>query len=162
VSPYLYRRSNGASSDGAQTARCWHFGRVKIPLRFAAWVAVGALPHAVAISQPAPQLVYTVMVIRHGVRSPTWTDDRLRAYSSAPWPSWKVQPGELTAHGGEMIQALGAYYGAALRESGLLPRNPSCADTARAFLWADVDQRTMETARALGKGLVSNCQVAIH
>ena len=116
----------------------------------------------VAPSQPAPQLVYTAMVIRHGVRSPTWTDDRLRVYSAAPWPSWGVQPGELTVHGGAIMQALGAYYGGALHDAGLLPRAAACADTARVFLHADVDQRTLETARALGRGLLPNCPVAIH
>ena len=39
------------------------------------------------------QLVMTVILSRHGVRSPTWASERLNRYSAAPWPTWQAQPG---------------------------------------------------------------------
>src|SRR5262245_61930178 len=72
--------------------------------------------------QPASQerLVYAAVVTRHGVRSPTWTPERLNQYSSAPWPDWGVAPGELTPHGFALMKLMGAYYQELFSSQGLL------------------------------------------
>src|SRR5215468_7371220 len=90
--------------------------------------------------QASEKLKYVLIVTRHGVRSPTWTPERLNQYSSAPWPSWGVAPGYLTPQGRELMKIMGSYYREVLwkDESG---KKPDCAK-AGAYFWADTDQRT--------------------
>ena len=83
--------------------------RLQTTLLFvAAWVA-GACIISAGPAAP-PQLRYVVIITRHGVRSPTWTNDRLNQYSAEPWPDWGVPPGYLTPHGRALMQLMGAYY----------------------------------------------------
>jgi len=113
-----------------------------------------------AADGPPRRLAYVVIVSRHGVRSPTWTADRLNQYSAEPWPDFQVPPGYLTPHGRRIMTRLGEYYGEWLRREGLL--QPRCASADRVFVWADTDQRTMETARAVGETLLPGCAIAVH
>lgn len=108
-----------------------------------------------------PELKYVVIVSRHGVRSPTWDAARLREYSPDPWPDWGVAPGELTPHGRELIRILGDYYREWLAGEGLLSP-PGCRDAGRVFVWADKDQRTVETGRAFAETILPGCGVALH
>jgi 4-phytase/acid phosphatase len=107
------------------------------------------------------QLKYVIVVTRHGVRSPTWAADRLNQYSSQPWPDWKVPPGYLTAHGRALMKIFGAYDRAYLASSGLVGAN-GCGDASRTYFWADTDQRTIETGRALAEGFLPGCNVTVH
>jgi 4-phytase/acid phosphatase len=109
----------------------------------------------------APQLRYVVIITRHGVRSPTWTSDRLNQYSAEPWPDWGVPPGYLTPHGRVLMQFMGAYYRQWLLSEHLLSPQ-GCEDAGRIYIHADTDQRTLETGRALGETLLPGCTVAIH
>ncbi len=59
---------------------------------------------------PKPKLAYVVILARHGVRSPTATNDSLRPYAADPWPEWGVAPGELTEHGAKILGILGGWY----------------------------------------------------
>jgi len=102
-----------------------------------------------------------VIITRHGVRSPTWKTDRLNQYSSEPWPAWSVPPGNLTPHGRALMLLMGSYYREWLLSAGLLhPRG--CADASRVFVYADTDQRTLETGRALAETLLPGCTVEVH
>ena len=108
-----------------------------------------------------PQLRYVVIITRHGVRSPTWTSDRLNQYSAEPWPDWGVPPGYLTPHGRGLMQLMGTYYREWLTSQHLLSPQ-GCEDAGRIYIHADTDQRTLETGRALAETLLPGCTVAVH
>jgi len=95
------------------------------------------------------------------VRSPTWTEARLNAYSVKPWPAWPVAPGELTPHGYALLKTFGAYDRSALAEEGLL-RAAGCSDAASTYLWADTDHRTVASGHALADGLFPGCALEVH
>ena len=120
-------------------------------------VLIGASP---AVAAP-PQLKYVVIVSRHGVRAPTWDTAHLNQYSAEPWPQWGVQPGDLTPHGRAAIELMGAYYRDWLSGERLI--NPEgCQDAGRIYIWADKDERTLETGRAFAESMMPGCGLAIH
>jgi len=109
----------------------------------------------------APQLKYVIILSRHGVRSPTWDLKRLNEYSAEPWPDFGVPPGDLTPHGRDLIKILGSYYREWLSGEHLL--SPSgCADAQRVYIWADTDQRTIETGHAFAESLAPGCGLSVH
>ena len=107
------------------------------------------------------QLKYVVIVSRHGVRAPTWTVERLNQYSAEPWPDFGVPPGYLTAHGRTLMTRMGAYYREWFTGAGML-RRQGCADAGHVHVWADTDQRTVETGRALAETLLPGCGLLVH
>src|SRR5262249_50926350 len=107
------------------------------------------------------QLQYVVIISRHGVRSPTWENSRLNEYSAQPWPEWGVPPGNLTPRGRELIKLMGGYYGQWLKSERLLAGS-GCTPARRIFIWADTDQRTIETGRAFGESLIPKCDIRVH
>ncbi len=115
-----------------------------------------ALGAAGAAPAQKDRLQFAVVLSRHGVRSPTWEPERLNGYSSAPWPSWGVAPGELTPHGRQLMKTMGGFY----REyfSGL----GNGSDCNWVYFRADSAQRTLETARALAEGMLPGCKAEIH
>jgi 4-phytase/acid phosphatase len=107
------------------------------------------------------ELKYAVIVRRHGVRPPLWTDARLNQYSSEPWPKWDVPMGNLTSHGRTLTRLLGAYERARFTQAGLLsPRG--CEDAERIYIWADTDERTISTGKALAEGMMPDCNLQVR
>ncbi len=87
--------------------------------------------------------VFAVVITRHGVRSFTKTPP---VYT---WPDWSpVAPGYLSAHGYTLISYLGRYYRRYFGAIGL----PMGCNSRGTYVYADLDQRTLETARALIEG----------
>lgn len=107
------------------------------------------------------ELRFVVYLSRHGVRSPTGKPAQYNPYSSAPWPTWDVPPGYLTAHGYRLMQIFGAYDRLQLSDEGLLTAT-GCQDADRITVYADSDQRTKETGKALAAGLFPGCGVPVH
>jgi 4-phytase / acid phosphatase len=124
-------------------------------------ISLAALPVALHAQAAKPELKYVVIVSRHGVRSPTWDAERLHQYSSQPWPDWRVAPGELTPRGFQLIKLMGGYYREWLSSEHLLA-DKSCLDAKRIYIWADTDQRTLETGRAFAESLLPGCGIMVH
>lgn len=112
-----------------------------VALLLAAGVLAVALP--VRAAEPAAKELFAVIVTRHGVRSITSTP---KNYAWAPWAP--VRPGYLSAHGYRLISYMGRFYRGYFGE-----RAGFDCRTHGAYVYADVDERTLETARALVEGL---------
>jgi 4-phytase/acid phosphatase len=108
-----------------------------------------------------PKLIYTVILSRHGVRSPTGSNESLSPYAAEPWPEWGVKPGELTPHGRKLVEILGGWYRVWLADDGLLPET-GCGPVSSTFVRADVDQRTRESARAFVTGMFPGCATQVQ
>jgi 4-phytase/acid phosphatase len=106
-------------------------------------------------------LRYVVTLNRHGVRSPTGKASQYNLYSTGAWPEWSVQPGYLTPHGFHLIELLGAYDRAELAGEGLL-QPTGCTDASHITIYADSDERTRETGKALAQGLMPGCAVPVQ
>jgi 4-phytase / acid phosphatase len=106
-------------------------------------------------------LKFVLVLTRHGVRSPTWTNARLDEYSAQPWPKWPVKPGILTPHGKQLMTFFGSYYRAEFTERGLLS-DSGCADAKDIYIRADSDERTVETAHGLADGIFPSCNIEVH
>jgi len=126
-----------------------------VVLLIAAGTGLGAQHTAAA---PPSKLRFVVILTRHGVRSPTWSQSDLNAYSAEPWPDWGVPPGNLTPHGNKLMTQLGSYYRLYFAEAGLL-HPTGCGDTGHVYIRADVESRTLETGRALAAGMMPGCSV---
>jgi 4-phytase / acid phosphatase len=107
------------------------------------------------------QLKMMVILSRHGVRSPTWTSERLNGYSALPWPTWNVPPADLTSRGYELIKQFGSFDRTSLAGLGLF-RASGCDDASKTYIWADTDQRTVASGKAFAEGFFPGCLLALH
>ena len=135
-------------------------------IRILAALAVLAFCHSGAPAQAGQdsggdELRLALIVSRHGVRSPLQSNEELAQYAAKPWPKWEVAPGIQTAHGNLLIAQLADYYRSRYVAAGLLSGDPA-RDGPLVFIRADNDQRTIETGRILGKGLVQAGEPEVH
>ncbi|MGO8719996.1 MAG: histidine-type phosphatase [Acidobacteriaceae bacterium] len=120
-----------------------------------------AIATAQASRGDSSQLKFALVLTRHGVRSPTGNMYKLNPYSANSWPKWEVPPGYLTPRGSKLMTLFGRYYREYFAQNGLLQRS-GCADAASVVYFADSDQRTVATGKALGDGMFPNCSVEVH
>jgi 4-phytase/acid phosphatase len=113
------------------------------------------------VSSSGPHLKFALILTRHGIRSPTWTNDRLNVYAKEEWPGWSVAPGMLTPHGRALMVSFGGYYREYFASQGLFSAQ-GCSDADQVYFLTDKDQRTTETGRALAEGLFSGCVSKVH
>lgn len=99
-------------------------------------------------------LKFVVALFRHGVRSPLQSfGESADKHSGSPWPSlqdWEGGDkcgnwGDLTPQGASAVGILGAWYGSNYSKAW--------GKGFKAYLWADLDERTQKTAAALATGL---------
>ncbi len=107
------------------------------------------------------QLRLTIILTRHGVRSPLETNEEMAQYAAQPWPKWDVAPGIQTAHGNKLIALIGDYYRARFEREHLLTGD-AAVDGPLVFIRADNDQRTIETGRIYGKAFVPVGEPDVH
>jgi len=101
------------------------------------------LPSAAPAARNAETTLFAVVLTRHGVRSLT------HAPAAYTWPAWSpVAPGFLTAHGYRLMTYLGRSYRTYFAALGL----PLGCSAQTGFVYADLDQRTLATGRALIEG----------
>lgn len=125
-------------------------------LLLCASIAIDAIP-ARAQTSASSDIKTVVVVMRHGVRSPTHPDE-LQPYARDKWPAWEVKNGYLTPHGALLVKQLGTYYRRAY--SALLGAS-GCPAKGDAFVWADVDERTVKSGESLVQGLAPGCDIAV-
>lgn len=127
-----------------------------------------ALAKQAGVQTPSSALVKLVILSRHGVRSPIPNQQELAEWTSAPWPAWNCdvgsatkvcEPGQLTPRGGILSEQMGNYYRTYLAE--LLPAS-QCATANDVFFWADLTQRTKDTALGLLRGFSPSCDTASY
>jgi 4-phytase/acid phosphatase len=82
--------------------------------------------------------------------------EQLNQYSAQPWPKWDVPAGYLTPHGAQLMNIFGRYYRAYYAQQGLFGAT-GCADAAHVSFYADSDERTVETGKALAAGMFPGC-----
>jgi 4-phytase/acid phosphatase len=130
-------------------------------------LTIAALLHGALFAEsnqtkvPEERLKFVLVLVRHGVRSPTWTDARLDEYSKDPWPQSDVAPGILTPHGRTLMAFFGTYYREYFAAHGLLSAK-GCSDAERTYFRADGEQRTLETSHAIADGMLPGCQTEVH
>jgi 4-phytase/acid phosphatase len=106
-------------------------------------------------------LLKVIVISRHGIRAPLQTQAELARYSSDAWPAWSAPPGDLTLHGSQTMKALGRFYANYYEQDGLFAGS-GCSRINDSFVWSDVDERDIATARSFFEGLAPNCTIPIH
>jgi 4-phytase/acid phosphatase len=118
-------------------------------------------PSAAQAAEPELKLERVVMLMRHGVRSPTKAQPIPAKYSSNPWPSWKVEPGLLTGRGAKGIALLAAADRVYFIDAGLLPAS-GCPSAGQVTVHASKVPRAIETAKTWSRSLLPGCEVRVQ
>lgn len=116
---------------------------------------VAALLAPVAAQADDASLRLRVIVLRHGVRSPTKAPDALAPYATRAWAAWPVAPGQLTPHGIDGMRALGASYRRSFAADGLW--SGACDRLGELVVIADSTPRNHASGAALAQGLAPDC-----
>ena len=120
---------------------------------------LAALMPASAELLPTPpgwQIERAVLLNRHGVRSPTATNEQLDKYSATPWPTWPVEPGFLSPRGEELMRLMGGYYRVLYGGRGLVQAD-DCPTAGTVAAWTDLSQRTRTSGAAILAGMYPRC-----
>lgn len=134
--------------------------RIHLLFLLALLASAPVFPSVGALAQSEPtgdsQLVFALVLSRHGVRSPTKDVSHYAKYAADPWPAWSVPPGYLTDHGYKQMVVMGKYYHDAFAAEGLSPA------PGAVYLYADSSERTIKTGEALAEGLAGLPASAVH
>ena len=120
----------------------------------------GFLFFACSASVSDTELLSVVAISRHGIRSQTQPLSKMNLYTQRPegfplWPAPADNPGYLSTVGKQNVTLLGSWYRDFYMSHGLLPRIGICPDAGTVFVYADIDERTLETAQGYLDGMFS-------
>lgn len=107
------------------------------------------------LAQAKDRVELEIVLMRHGIRSPTKPGSTYVDYANAAWPEWPVAPGMLTAHGHDGMRAIGARLRGEFMTDGLL--SSACPDDASFVVIGDSTPRNRESSVALREGLTPGC-----
>ncbi len=151
------------SSDILQPRLDWHVKNASYSLRLiiALIASAGMTPIAApAAASEGMQLERVILVYRHGVRTPLPGEVQANEVNGKPWPRWSQAPSVLTPHGTLGAVRMGAYDRQRLVVEGLFPAR-KCPAASSIWFWANTDQRTIASAKALAQGFAPGCPIAI-
>lgn len=103
-------------------------------------------------------LKQVVILSRHNVRTPL--SKTLWQFSPKPWPKWKEKSGYLTAKGELLEGYMGEYFASWLNKEGILPNE--CPSEENFYVYANTQQRTLESAKSFVKKGFPDCNIIIH
>lgn len=123
-------------------------------------------------NDPDTELLSVVAISRHGIRSPTSSNTTMNLYTQRSegfpeWPAPAIVPGYLSTVGFHNASLLGVWYRDFYAEQGLLPPWGTCPAEGSVYVYADVEERTMNTAQGYVYGLFqseesSDCGVQVN
>ncbi len=79
-------------------------------------------------------------------------------YADQPWPQWSTPASLLTPHGRKGVQLSGEYLRQWLAQQALLPSS-GCPATGSVSVWANTDQRTIDSGALLADALAPGCGI---
>ncbi|PPV08586.1 histidine-type phosphatase [Xanthomonas bromi] len=109
-------------------------------------------------SAQTAQLERVVVVFRHGVRAPLQGEAAAAHYADQPWPQWSTPASLLTPHGRIGVRLSGDYLRQWLVQHTLLPSS-GCPTTGSVSVWANTDQRTIDSGALLADALAPGCGI---
>lgn len=95
---------------------------------------------------------------RHGVRTPLAKN--LDQITPKKWPNWSNKPGYLTQKGFLLEGYMGKYFSEWLHIENLLPDH--CPKEEEIFIYANIKQRTTQSAKAFVGAAFPGCNITIH
>lgn len=99
-----------------------------------------------------------VVLSRHGIRTIPQTGNA--DHAKAAWPTW-VQPAYFLTPNGQLgMQAVGMGYWQRYKQS--LFHNAQQPSLANVYVWADNDERTVQTAKSLMTGFAQDTKIPVH
>lgn len=99
-----------------------------------------------------------MVVFRHGVRAPLQGEAAAAHYADEAWPQWSTPASLVTPHGRKAVQLSGEFLRQWLVQQALLPRN-GCPAPGSLTVWANTDQRTIDSGALLADALAPGCNV---
>jgi 4-phytase / acid phosphatase len=104
------------------------------------------------------ELLSAVVISRHGIRSPTLPQATMNLYTQWPqgfpqWPAPADTAGDLSTVGQQNAVRLGVWYRDFYAAQGLLPPRGSCPAAGAVYIYADVFERTLQTALGYREGM---------
>lgn len=109
-----------------------------------------------AAATPPESTTLDVLLMRHGVRSPTKPAATYAAYAIGDWPTWPVAPGILTPHGHEGMTAIGGRVRRLLLDDGVM--TSACPQSASFVVIGDTTPRNRESSAAFLNGVTPGCR----
>jgi glucose-1-phosphatase len=106
-------------------------------------------------------LAQVIVLSRHNIRAPLANAEKLGKITEHQWHDFGVKGGELTAHGAQIEEKMGAYCRLYFQKEELFPvaYQPEARDI---LFYANAFQRTIATARSFETGMFPDVDVPVR